>query len=240
MSRKEDNTPVTQADHAAQEAVLAALGERFPSHAVLVEEDLARPERHAAVTTAEYCWVIDPIDGTRNFGRGASVYATSVAVLHEGRPVAGAIHDATRDEVFSAGLDEGAFREDERVFLLDRPIDYSTIITISSFRHHPIPRVVRGWMDQYLFRNLGSLCLHLVWVAGGAADAAYSLECKLWDIAAGSLLIQEAGGLVTNHQGRNLWPKDLPAYRGEDIPILAGTPRMHGQLLDSLNAEQAV
>jgi fructose-1,6-bisphosphatase/inositol monophosphatase family enzyme len=119
--------------------------------------------------------------------------------------------------------------------LADRPIDYNTTLGVGSFRRRPVPPVVRDWLNQYLFRNLGSLCLHLVWVAAGFLDAAYAVECKLWDIAAGSLLIQEAGGLATNHIGHPLWPKDLQSYRGEDIPILAGSPRMHGRLLDAMS-----
>lgn len=235
MYRKADDTPVTEGDHAVQDLILGELARRYPSHTVLVEERIAQPERHGSAGQSEFCWVIDPIDGTRNFGRGAPVYCTSVAVLQWGRPVAGAIHDAVSRRTCSAALGEGAFCENERITLSDRPIDYNTTLALGSFRHRPIPAAVRGWMEHYLFRNFGSLCLHLLWVATGALDAAYALECKLWDIAAGSLLIQEAGGLATNHIGRPLWPKDLQTYHGEDIPILAGTPRMHGKLLDTLS-----
>jgi myo-inositol-1(or 4)-monophosphatase len=234
MSRKADDTPVTQADHAVQEAVLASLAARYPAHGIVVEELVARPERHGALATTEYCWVVDPIDGTRNFGRGANLYSTSVAVLRSGRPVAGAIYDATSGQVFSASLGGGAFRDEQRLQLFDRPIDYNTSLALGSLRRRSIPPTVRGWMKEYLHRNLGSLCLHLVWVAAGWMDGAYAVECKLWDIAAGSLLIQEAGGVVTSPTGQPLWPMDLAAYRGEDIPILAGTPVLHARLLNSL------
>ncbi len=237
MTRKPDDTPVTEADHAVQEAILGELAQRYPTHAALVEETVTRPDRHALVAHSEYCWVVDPIDGTRNFGRGAPIYCTSVAVLHRGKPVAGAIHDAVVRQTYSAALGEGAFRENRRITLSDRPIDYNATLAIGSFRRRPIPPIVRAWMDCYLVRNLGSICLHLLWVAAGYVDAAYALECKLWDIAAGSLLVQEAGGLASNHIGRPLWPKDLQTYQGEDIPILAGTPRMHGKLLDTLTSQ---
>jgi myo-inositol-1(or 4)-monophosphatase len=231
VSRKADNTPVTQADLAVQDAILAVLAKRYPSHAILVEENVPRPERHAAVAASDYCWVVDPIDGTRNFARGANLYATSVAVLHLGRPVAGAIHDAASREVYSASLGGGAFRDDRRMTLLDRPIDYNTTLALSSLRRRTVLPAVHEWMKTYLYRNLGSLCLHLAWVAMGFVDAAYAHECKLWDIAAGALLIREAGGVITSPTGQPIWPMDLSGYHGGDIPMLAGTPRMHAELL---------
>jgi len=235
VSRKADDTPVTQADHAAQAAILDVLAERFPDHAVLVEEELVDPQRHADRASAEYCWVIDPVDGTRNFARGVGVYATSVAVMQGEEPLACAVFDATTQRVYSAARGQGAFLEDQPLVLHDRPVDSDTVVMISSFRSRPIPDAVRAWMDSYLFRNQGSLCLHVAWVAAGLADAAYALECKLWDIAAVALIVQEAGGVISNHEGGSLWPIHPSAYHDEDIPILAGTPTMHARLLASLS-----
>lgn len=233
-TRKADGTPVTEADHAVQEAILAVVGERHPDHAILVEEAVPRPERHRAAADADYCWVVDPIDGTRNYARGMDVYAVSVAVLRAGEPVAGAVFDATGNAVYSAVRGGGAFFEDKPLRSVDRPIGRDTTVALSSFRHRPMPQAVRPWLDAYLFRNLGSLCLHLVRVASGIMDAAYARECKLWDIAAGSLLITEAGGRITSGDGSALWPIDVAHYDGEDLPMLAGTPTMHARLLQSL------
>lgn len=238
-SRKPDDTPVTDADHAAQQAILDVLARRHPTHAILVEETVPRPERHAVIEDAEYCWVIDPLDGTRNFARGIAVYATSVAVLHRGAPVAGAVYDATTGRTYSAAHGQGAFVEDERLDLRSQPLNSDTTVMISSFRRRAIPAAVRRWMDAYLFRNLGSLCLHLVWVAAGSAEAAYALECKLWDLAAAALIIEEAGGLATDHAGQPLWPIDPAAYDRADMPILAGSSFMHARLLSSLLGDAA-
>ena len=235
VSRKADDTPVTEADQAGQEVILAELGRAYPSHAVLTEEEMTRPDRHAAAATSEYCWVIDPIDGTRNFGRGLGVWSTSVAVLRGGRPIAGAIYDATTGKVYSASAGSGAFCGAQPMILVDRPVDSDTTLAIASFRRREIPPVVRAWMDRYSFRNLGSLCLHLVWVAAGLLDVAYAAECKAWDIAAGGLLIEEAGGVVTDHQGRAIWPLDVVQYGREDTPIIAGSPQMHARLLGDLH-----
>jgi myo-inositol-1(or 4)-monophosphatase len=236
-TQKTDHTPVTQADHAAQAAILGELARRHPAHAILVEEEVARPERHAALAGAEYCWLVDPIDGTRNFARGVRMYGICVAVLRAGRPVAAATHDAALGVVYSAAAGGGAWRGESPMRLPDRPPDTDTTVGISSFRRQAMPVAVRGWMDRYLFRNLGAVGLHLAWVSAGLMDAAYSAESKLWDIAAGALLVEEAGGRVTDGRGRGLWPIDPAGYRGEDVPILAAGPAMHARLLESLLAE---
>ena len=149
-------------------------------------------------------------------------------------PLAGAVFDATTGRVYSAARGQGAFRDEQPLVLQDRPVDSDSVVMLSSFRRRAIPAEVRAWMDQYLYRNQGSLCLHLAWVAAGLADAAYALECKLWDIAAAALIIQEAGGVATDHAGDSLWPVVLKDYRDEDIPVLVGTPTMHARLLKSL------
>ncbi len=233
-SRKADDSPVTEADHAAQEVILSALGHRYPAHSILVEEHVARPDRHAALAGSDYCWIVDPIDGTRNFSRGVKIYATSIAVMQGGHPIAGAIYDATADVVYSAVRGGGAFRGDDRIVLGDRPIDRDTTIAVGSFRRREVPPAVRGWLDHFLLRNFGSTSLHLAWVAAGLVDAAFSGECKLWDIAAAAPFINEAGGLATDPIGRELWPIDVVTYGGEDLPVLAGTRTMHTRLVSTL------
>jgi myo-inositol-1(or 4)-monophosphatase len=237
-SRKADDTPVTDADHNAQAAILDSLARRHPDHAVITEETIARPRQHAAVSAADYCWVIDPIDGTRNFARSVDLWCTSVAVLRGGRPIAGAICDST-GESYSAAAGQGACRHaGSAIHLAPRPIGADTTIAISSPRRAGMLPAVHAWMERYLYRNLGSLCLHLVWVAAGLVDAAYASECKLWDIAAGSLLIEEAGGIATDHQGNPIWPVNVASHTGADLPILVGSPMMHARLLNDLREAQ--
>lgn len=236
VERKDDNSPVTDADHEVQAAIFDAIGRAYPDHSVIGEESLRHPERHATHESADYCWVVDPIDGTRNYARGISIYAASIAVLHEGEPVAGAIFDATSGHVFSAAQGGGAECNGRPLQMTADAGDVDVTVLVSSFRRQPVPQVVRNWMDTYLFRNYGSLCLHLAWVAAGLADAAFAAECRLWDIAAGALLVSEAGGAVTSDDGGAVWPVDVESYDGGEVPILAGAPPVHGRLLDSLRA----
>lgn len=234
-TRKADDTPVTQADHAAQAAILDAIAAEFPGHAVLTEEDVVQPARHAPIRNDGWCWVIDPIDGTRNFARGIALYAASVAVMRQGRPVAGAIYDAAFNRTFSAAAGRGAFLNGRPLTPEEHAGGPDATIMVSSFRRAPMPPTMYRWMDEYLFRNLGSLCLHLAWVAGGFAEAACSMECKLWDLAAGILIAEESGATATTTRGDPIWPIDVETYDGGDIPILVGRREMHARLLRALS-----
>ncbi|RIK66567.1 MAG: hypothetical protein DCC65_09450 [Planctomycetota bacterium] len=235
VHRKADNSPVTDADHITQDAILRALSERYPDHAILVEETVADPGRHADSGASDFCWVVDPIDGTRNYARGVRVYATSVAVLHRGRTIAGAICDATNDAVYSASRGCGAFRDHDLIRIAEPPVARELTIAVGSFRRRPMPVAVKEWMGQYHVRNMGSTSLHLAWIAAGFVDAAYSIDCKLWDVAAAALIVEEAGGCVTTEAGGPLWPCGAPALRGEDLQILAGAKGIHQVLLKSLS-----
>lgn len=234
VERKDDDTPVTEADHRAQSAMIDYLAAKFPSHSILVEERVDEPNRHAPIGQSDYCWVIDPIDGTRNFARGQSMFATSVGLLHCGVPAVAAILDASSGRLYSAMRGRAAFCDDQPIRMRNRPLTSDTVLFVSSFRARQQPPAVAGWMRRFLFRNLGSICIHSAWLAAGFADGAYAPECKLWDLAAGALLIAEAGGVLTDVTGRDLWPIDVATYRRDDIPILAGTPTMHAELIRTL------
>ncbi len=234
VSRKGDESPVTEADHAAQSVILAAIAGRFPEHAVLVEEQLSGATRHADAGSVPYCWVVDPIDGTRNFSRGQRMFATSVALLFEGRPVAGAIFDATTGVTYSTAAGGGTACEGRGVRVSQRAPGPDTTIAFSSFRRHPVPEGVRRLFDTILFRNVGAACLHQAWVSAGYFDAIYAPDTKLWDIAAGALLIAEAGGVVTDVDGRARWPIDVTQPHGTTCSIMAGAAAVHEMLLDAV------
>jgi len=249
VERKGDLSLVTQADRAAQHAILSAIADRYPQHAVLGEETLAAPHRHAVSGPSDYCWVVDPIDGTRNYARGVESYVTSVGLLHRGVPVAGALYEPPRDRMFMVWRGGGAWRADgyaqggaaagaARAFdrmpsAPDKPIDTDTTIAISTLNGRSLTPLMRQWIETYVFRNAGSLCTHLIWVALGWVDGAYSTQAKLWDIAAGALLVEESGGRFTRPDGGPIWPIDTAAYTGADLPLVTGTPTFHAELLRS-------
>jgi myo-inositol-1(or 4)-monophosphatase len=233
VERKADQSPITEVDHAVQALILDELAAAFPRDAILVEERVAARHEFASAAEAEHCWVIDPIDGTRNFARGLPLFATSVALLQGGRPVAGAIFDASTGFVYTARAGGGSFCGERRLQLDDPPIDPDTTLAISSLRFHPRPERLLPLLRTLLIRNAGAACLHLAWAAAGRIDCVYGPDFKLWDVAAGALRVQEAGGVVTDGSGRACWPADTtPADAG--FPVLAGRPRVHGYVLKQL------
>jgi myo-inositol-1(or 4)-monophosphatase len=229
--RKEDRSPVTEADHAVQELLCARIAEAFPGDAVITEESQERPERHAAIPRARRCWVIDPIDGTRNYERSIPVFTISVAVMEAGHPVVGVVHDPMARRTYSAIAGGGAWLGDEPVLLTDSPEGDRLMITIPTSRHEELPPVIHDWIDRMVVRNLGSTALHLVLLATGAVDAVYCRKSKLWDIAAGALMAMETGADLRSFEGRPYFPIDLKAYDRVPMPFIAARPVVLDRLL---------
>lgn len=180
-------------------------------------------------------WVVDPIDGTRNFIRGVPMFTCSVAAMVGGLPVVGAIFDPISGVMFSAALGLGARRDGVRLPPIVGPRSSRSanhepaaatrslkpVIAIPSAWRNDSGPFVRRLLETSVVRSLGSGTLHLVYVALGGFDATYMNNCKLWDIAAGALIVTEVGGRVTDPRGKPLFPMDLDAYRGEEMPTLA-------------------
>ncbi len=239
-SLKKDRTIVTDADHAVQDLIVDAVARHYPDHAVITEETLGRPDRHASFSAAEWCWVIDPIDGTRNYWRGIACFAVSIGVLRHGEPAAGAVYAVMTDQMYSAAAGAGAWRDGTRLRAIDEPPSGDTLIGSPSGRGDGMPPPTHDWFDRMTLRNVGATALHLAMVAEGAMDAAYCLGCKLWDIAAGTLLVTEAGGVVTDMNGRPCFPPTAnQATAPACTPYLAAGPRLHAYLLSSWRAFNA-
>lgn len=231
-SQKHDNSIVTDVDHAVQAHVVDAVAQRFPDHAVITEEALAQPQRHAAFDEAEWCWVIDPIDGTRNYARGLPGFSISIAVLRRGEPVVGAVYAVIEDQMYSAQQGGGAWCDGRRLHVADEPPTGDTVVGTPSGGGDPMPAWAHAMYDDMTLRNFGSAALHLAMVAAGAFDAAFCIDSKLWDIAAGALLVTEAGGVVTDLRGAAHFP--VRALRQPPrAPVLAAGPNLHRYLFDT-------
>jgi myo-inositol-1(or 4)-monophosphatase len=182
-------------------------------------------------------WIIDPIDGTRNYVRGVPLFACSVAAMRGGMPVAGAIYDPIREVLYAADEGTGVLVNGKPVSAEERAdsgrndSQRQLIVAIPSMRHRSGQALVRAVFDRHVVRNLGCTTLHLALVAVGRFDAAISSNSRLWDLAAGWLLVTRAGGLMTRHGGEELFPLDPTAYAGEELPTLAGSPAAHARLL---------
>jgi myo-inositol-1(or 4)-monophosphatase len=229
--RKADRSFVTDADHAVQAYLLDQIARHCPSDAVITEETQAAPDRHAG-TGAERCWIIDPIDGTRSYARSFPGFSISIGLIERGTPVVGMVYNPLTGQLYTATAGGGAWLGERRLRVTDAPLGRDTLLAIPSSRRGPMPQAVHDWIDRFVVRNLGSTALHLALLAAGSLDAVFADECKLWDIAAGELLVREAGGQLLSLDGRPYFPIDLNQYNRTDTPFMAAGPRVLKTLLD--------
>jgi myo-inositol-1(or 4)-monophosphatase len=213
---------VTDADRASEEAVRAFLERATPDVPVLGEEEGGeRGERY---------WAVDPLDGTTNFMIGFPVVAVSVALVQEGRPLVGSVRAPLLGLAFSAARGRGAWSGRDRLRVSGRPPERAIVATGFPFRrrdHRPrhaaaFARVLPGVEDV---RRVGAAALDLAWVAAGVFDGYFELDMMVWDLAAGALLVEEAGGVVTD------WAGGDGHLRTGDVA--AGTPATHALLLEA-------
>jgi myo-inositol-1(or 4)-monophosphatase len=219
---------VTDADIAAESFIIALVKERFPDHAILSEE------AGGSDIGSGFTWVVDPLDGTTNYAHHHPVFAVSIAVVENGEPVVGVIHDPLRDQTFVAHRGAGAR-------LNDVPIHVSGVAELKNallgvdWGHE---NDVRDRMLDYLHRLLprcatvrasGSAALALAYVAAGWTDAYFQPGLKPWDAAAGILLVKEAGGECTTMKGE--------PYRVQLPECLATNGLIHDEFLKVLNGE---
>ena len=218
---------VTEADFAAQEVVKNHVLQAFPRHSVLGEEDQLAGE---TPSKTEYRWIVDPLDGTTNFVHGIPHYGVSLALEHQGQVLVGAIFDPSLDECFTAALGQGAF-------LNGRPIRTSSANRLSEvIAGTGFPANLRPDSPDLLIfnkalfrcqgiRRTGSASLNMCDVAAGRYGVLWGLSTKIWDIAAGVLLIREAGGVVTSPEGGQV-------NLGSGRFLASGNQELHQQLLE--------
>lgn len=224
---KRANDFVTQVDKAAEAAIIEIIRKAHPDHAILAEESGA-----SASKSREYCWVIDPLDGTTNFIHGFPQYCVSIAVQHRGATAHGVVYDPAKNELFTASKGRGAFLDDRRI-RVTRCAQLKDALVGTGFPFKELSR-----LDLYMkhlnhimqhsagVRRAGAAALDLAYVAAGRLDAFWEMGLSAWDMAAGALLIQEAGGLVGDLAGES-------GYL-ENGDIAAATPKVFPELLRAL------
>jgi len=220
---KGEHDLVTVADRASEALILKRLQSEFPTHQIVAEES----GNHAG--SSEYCWYVDPLDGTTNFAHGFPSYNVTLALERSGEMIAGVVADPTRGEVFSAELGSGAFLNGERMHV-SKVARLNEALTATGFpsrkRHqninvhffHQVSMLTHG------VRRPGAAALDLAYVACGRLDMFWEFSLNPWDIAAGVLLIREAGGICSGMRG------DALSLRGNDI--LADNGLLHPETLE--------
>jgi len=219
---------VTEVDKAAENAIIDVLLQAYPGHGILAEE--SGSERGAR--DSDYVWIIDPLDGTTNFIHGFPVYAVSIALAFKGQVQQAVVYDPSRNDLFYASKGRGAFLNDKRLRVSKRiRMNEALIGTGFPFRKGDnFKRYVK--MFEAVMQNCaglrrpGAAALDLCYVAAGYYDGFFETGLHPWDIAAGSLMITEAGGLIGNFTGE----ADF-LYQRE---VVAGNPKIYGQLVHTL------
>jgi myo-inositol-1(or 4)-monophosphatase len=220
---------VSEVDRAAEAAIVETLHATYPDHAILAEEGTAK----GANASADHVWIIDPLDGTTNFLHGFPQYCVSIALQHKGQITQGVVYDPVRNDLFTATRGRGAFLNDRRIRVSRRQHLKDCLIGTG------FPYRNEQYLDAYLrmmrtmmveaagIRRPGAAALDLAYVAAGYYDGFWELGLNPWDVAAGSLLILEAGGLVGDFGGD---PGYL--YGGQ---IIAANPRIFAQMVTLLS-----
>jgi myo-inositol-1(or 4)-monophosphatase len=181
-------------------------------------------------------WVIDPIDGTNNFIAGLGNFAVCIGLLVAGQPVLGIVYDVTRDLMYAAAKGLGATLNGKPISVIDHPLGPASIIMLTSNlldANGKAPSYPLRWLEvsPWKIRMLGTAAIEAVQVAAGVAHGAVTVNGKLWDAVAPVAIVLEAGGVVSDLTGKQIFPFDLRGYTGAKVPFLAATPLAHPVLL---------
>jgi myo-inositol-1(or 4)-monophosphatase len=230
---KEDQTPVTTADAHAQRVIITRLKQAFPKIPVVGEE---RAEAINRRVKSGYYFIIDPLDGTMNFTMRFPVFAVSIGLYRNNTPVAGAVSYPLVKETYTAVRGRGAYYNGTLITSMHphRAIDLQDA-TVSGFIKSLDPGTQRKVMDGIIMRSrhhrsIGAAALELCWQAIGRVDCMISAHLKMWDMAAGALVLEEAGGRWSQFNGKTPVFPSLESYR----ICSANTPELHRRILDSL------
>ncbi|MDB5797434.1 MAG: suhB [Paucimonas sp.] len=230
VTEKNHNDFVTEVDRAAEQAIIEVLHTAYPDHAFLAEESGASANLH---DENENVWIIDPLDGTTNFIHGFPQYCVSIALQQRGQITQAVVYDPNRNDLFTASKGRGAFMNEKRIRVGRRDRIADALIG-TGFPYSDMSR-----LDEYMsmfrimtsasagLRRPGAAALDLAWVACGRLDGFFEKGLKPWDMAAGSLLIMESGGIVGTFAGESDY-----LYKGN---VIAGSPKVFGQMVHLLS-----
>jgi myo-inositol-1(or 4)-monophosphatase len=223
IDEKGRNDFVTFVDHQSEKLIVDEIHLHFPSHKILAEEG------SEGSTTGDYRWIIDPLDGTKNFIHDIPIFSISIALEYQSQLMLGVIYDPVHDELFSAETGNGAYLNGKKIQVSARDFPESLLAT-------GFPHKYKRFLPQYLLcfeeiflncsgiRRCGSAAIDLCYTAVGKFDGFWELGLSVWDMAAGSLIIREAGGLVSDFQGGESYL--------ESGFIVAGNAKVHQKILE--------
>ena len=237
VSIKNDNELTTQADARCQQIIVERIKETYPDHGFIAEEgDQGRVFKQPPRAAERFWWVIDPIDGTNNFAHQMLSFTISIGVMYEGEPIVGVIFEPATESMFTAVKDGDAQLNGRRIDTSKKGLDKFSSVGLDSHFDNGVP----GWACEIIqrtrFRNLGTTALQLAYVAKGSFIATIASRQKLWDIAAGVVIAESAGAVVSNWQGGKIFPVSLDSYEGEELQVITANKKVYAELLELLKS----
>ncbi len=218
---------VTQADKESEKAIIDFIKNKYPSHGILAEESGSQS------IGADYLWVVDPLDGTSNFAHGLPIFSVSIGLQFKGETVMGVVYDVMRDKLYSAEKGSGAFRDDFKLTVSKNSmIEESFLVTgfpynISENPENAFEKFIAMTKASRAVRRLGSAAIDFCYVAEGVFDGFWEVFLNPWDICAGKLLVEEAGGMVTDFCG-----EPITIFNNT---ILASNGKIHQKMISLLS-----
>ncbi|MBU0473853.1 MAG: inositol monophosphatase [Bacteroidetes bacterium] len=218
---------VTNIDKASEQKIIDFIKKKYPKHNILAEESGAEN------FNSDYTWVIDPLDGTVNFAHGLPIFSVSIAILRKKEIIAGAIYDVMNNIMFSSEKGSGSFQNGKRIYVSENSdLDKSLLVTgfpynIKQNPDNAIEKFSRFVLNSRGVRRLGSAAIDLCYVANGTFDGFWEVNLHPWDMAAGMLLVKEAGGKITDftNNKNSIFSKQLLATNG----------KVHDRMIQILN-----
>jgi len=221
---------VTDADHRAEQRIIDVIQETFPTHSILAEERGLTEQ-----SPSRFKWIVDPLDGTTNFAHGFPAYCVSIGVECDGRVIIGVVYDPTRDELFTAQLGQGAQLNGTPISVSSTDhLDRALLVTgfaydIRETPNNNLDHFARFALKVQGLRRTGTAALDLCYVAAGRFDGFWEVKLHPWDMAAGVVILREAGGMVTNFKGTPL------SIYGQQL--VASNRKIHQSMLDVLSED---
>ena|SRR3972149_8607468 len=225
--KSNESNLVTEIDRASESLITEFIKAKYPAHSILAEEG------GGVNNDSEYLWVIDPLDGTTNFAYGLPIFSVSIGIQKNGVTIAGVVYDVMRDILYSAELGKGAFANSKKIKVSnEKKLEHSLLVTGFPYNVAENPE---GAFEKFTsltkkargIRRLGSAAIDFCYLASGVFDGFWEVYLHPWDICAGKLIAEEAGGLVTDFNGN---PMDIYSKK-----ILATNGRIHDQIVKVMN-----
>ncbi|AQQ10155.1 Inositol-1-monophosphatase [Sedimentisphaera cyanobacteriorum] len=233
-SFKNGSEVVTQADPLCQQIIIDEIKKHCPEDGIVAEEGEKGKVLVLPPQGSQRWWIIDPIDGTNNYSKKIMLFSVSIALFEDSMPVAGVVYCPGSGEMFEASLNGGMFLNGIRSFCSEDQIKPQSMVAIDSAWPNGIPEGIIELCKSCKLRNFGSTALHLAYVASGSMNACIVNKNRIWDFAAGAMLIQEAGGKITYQDGTDITPLNPQAASEKNFELTASNNVVHNIVLDAL------